>query len=338
MNNYRRFVLSTFLFAVPFIIILISYFILDPFKALYHYDNYYPKIERGPELNKDMVTTSYFLQQQDSMNFNSFILGNSRSFAFETKEWQKHLSQDAVCFHFSAYGESLYGVSKKVSFLYKKATLKNVLIVWDSDLLAMDYPEYSRVLHMVTPSIDNGSWYKWHKCFLTGYLTPKMCSSFLLTKILGRVTPLTENVIGIRAANYEDRFGNLTYQNMEKKIKDGIYYTPELIKLFQERDSVDITVAHYKPQVITTENHKNLLYEIKKAFESSNTAYKIVISPMWDAQHINPSDKKILEDIFGKEYIYDYSGYNSYTQDWHNYYERMHYRVGVANDIMNKIY
>lgn len=123
-----------------------------------------------------------------------------------------------------------------------------------------------------------------------------------------------------------------------EKIKDGIYYTPELIKLFQERDSVDITVAHYKPQVITSENHKRLLYEIKKAFESSNTSYKIVISPMWDALHINPQDKKILQDIFGKEYIYDYSGYNSYTQDWQNYYERMHYRVGVANDIMNKIY
>ena len=91
------------------------------------------------------------------------------------------------------------------------------------------------------------------------------------------------------------------------------------------------------PPPLTAEEKKQLL-AIKKIFEKHNTRYKVVISPIYNQVPMEKEQIELLEQIFGKEYIYNFSGKNQFTEPLHNFYETSHYRPHVANEIMKKIY
>lgn len=69
-----------------------------------------------------------------------------------------------------------------------------------------------------------------------------------------------------------------------------------------------------------------------------HTVYKVVINPLYDQNKINSRDLATLKDIFGSDNVYDFSGVNWITSDYHNYYEESHYRPHVAKWILGKIY
>ncbi|MEG2479981.1 MAG: hypothetical protein RSA50_06885, partial [Mucinivorans sp.] len=50
------------------------------------------------------------------------------------------------------------------------------------------------------------------------------------------------------------------------------------------------------------------------------------------------ADKQIIDYIFGQNNVFDFSGINSFTKDYHNYYEDSHYRPHVAKAIIDTIY
>ena len=81
-----------------------------------------------------------------------------------------------------------------------------------------------------------------------------------------------------------------------------------------------------------------LLKSIKAVFEKDKTNYEIVISPVYDQQRLNTKDLNQLQEIFGKEYVHDFSGKNSITDNVYNYYETSHYLPSVADTIMKIIY
>ena len=139
---------------------------------------------------------------------------------------------------------------------------------------------------------------------------------------------------------YTDERGESHYIGKEWAIIcDPEYYYKNLAKQhieyyrFKQRDSIE----HIDNQILHAE-HIELLSQIHELFVDGNTNYKIVVSPLYDQIKLNPTDKSILDSIFGAENVYDYSGINKYTQDSLNYYESSHYRPRVASQIMNEIY
>ncbi len=56
------------------------------------------------------------------------------------------------------------------------------------------------------------------------------------------------------------------------------------------------------------------------------------------AKNYLPDDREILQGIFGKENVYDFSGINEFTEDYHNYYEAGHYRPLLGNKLLERIY
>ncbi|MCX6296671.1 MAG: hypothetical protein NTX97_11510, partial [Bacteroidetes bacterium] len=72
--------------------------------------------------------------------------------------------------------------------------------------------------------------------------------------------------------------------------------------------------------------------------KSHNTQYKIVISPLYNQEKLDPGDLNYLVNLFGGENVFDFSGINFITNDFHNYYETSHYRPFVCDYILNIIY
>ncbi len=81
-----------------------------------------------------------------------------------------------------------------------------------------------------------------------------------------------------------------------------------------------------------------LLRNMKKIFDQQHTQYRIVISPLYDQVKLSSRDVTVLQNIFGSENVFDFSGINTITADMHNYYEGSHYRPHVARQIMDSIY
>src|SRR5687767_13137701 len=92
----RLFLKKLFSFAliasIPLLVLLAGYIYYDPFKVLKHYDEY-AYFQPGPHVipNRDFINTAIYLNNGEKEKYNSFVFGSSRTSAFTSTSWKKHL-------------------------------------------------------------------------------------------------------------------------------------------------------------------------------------------------------------------------------------------------------
>jgi hypothetical protein len=324
-------------FLSPFIFLLLLYITLDPFKVIRKYDRYYSDGIDVVALDQDYVSTSTFENNYPLYNYNSFIFGNSRSIFYEIADWKCHIDSNSNCFHFDASGESLYGIYKKIKYLDSiNVDIKNVLFITDYATLNQVTPRNGH-LYMISPQLEN---YKnilsFHMSFIEAFFIPKFMIPYLDYKISGKVKPYMKKggLRDDRPMHYELKTNEISFPRFEKLIEKGEYYTPERMKVFNNRDT---THQKFSPIVIL-DKQKQLLQKINDIFKKHKTDFKIIINPLYNHRKLNKSDLAYLYSLFGEERVFDFSGINGITNDFHNYYEASHYRPHVARQIMNEIY
>jgi hypothetical protein len=328
------FLIKAGILAAPLIILLVSYVCLDPFKVLRKYDSY---LESGGEahvaLNAGYVSVETFLRNYPKIKYDSIIFGNSRSRFYPVADWKKYITA-TECFHFDAAGESLYGIYKKFEFLQKNnIQLKNVLIIMDSFLLEQ-VVDNERYLNKQHPLLSSESPFSFQLRFLKTYLNAKFLVPYLDLKIRGKMRPYMTEVLSDTSFLYNAITNEVTYDAFEKMIERNRddYYLPRK-NMFPPQDSVE----KYSKAVIGDKQKEQLLY-IKDQLDKNKTSYRIVISPLYYQKKINAKDLKILNEIFGKDYVFDFSGKNEITSTIYNYYESSHYRPHVSKWILRRIY
>ena len=89
---------------------------------------------------------------------------------------------------------------------------------------------------------------------------------------------------------------------------------------------------------VISDKASSMLSEMKAIFDRRGTDYRVIISPLYDRRKLNEADANAMRRIFGAELVFDYSGVNEFTTDFHNYYEESHYRPQVAREILKRIY
>lgn len=326
----KRFLISIGLFCLPFLILLIPYLITDPFKVLYHYDMYYKdKKPLGVILNRDYISTSTFRNFYPQEKFDSYILGNSRSGFYEVADWQTHIGQDTKPFHFDASNETLYGIYKKILYIDNKASIKNALIVLDYSTLSQIEPINTHIFY-ISPELENNkNIVGFHVASIRAFFT----SEFLIPYFNYKTTGVMSSPLDERPVYYEHASNEIKFTSLEKEITEGTFYTPEKVTtIFKRKDYTDsVSVPVIK------ETQYEMLSKIKEVFDRQHTNYKIIINPLYDQIKLNPKDIEILSTIFDNK-VYDFSGKNRITDDYHNYYEASHYRPHVAAEIMRIIY
>ena len=69
-----------------------------------------------------------------------------------------------------------------------------------------------------------------------------------------------------------------------------------------------------------------------------HTKVKIVLSPNFDRNKVNPKDVKYLKSLFGVKNVHDFSGKNIITENVGNYYEDKHFKPYLANSLLEQLY
>lgn len=322
----KKFILESIAVISPFIIIISAYIIYDPFRVIWEYDDY---IEKG---SGNAAYTSYkILTREDSIPFNSFIVGSSRSNNWPWKEWEKYLDSTACAFHLNQNGDGVLRALERIQFVYNHVErVQNILLIVDREwLIQTDHPDNIQFRNpwQMRPKKDYFDFQL--AAFKFFFFEEGFKKHFHIGRDYKYVLPFYRDErnephsIGKEwAITCDPKF---YYENMAFQHKDGYK--------FMKRDSVEQV-----DEQIISEECIALLSQIHQLFEEGQTDYKMVVSPMYNQIKLNPIDKAILDSIFGAENVFDYSGINKYTADSLNYYEASHYRPHVATEILEEIY
>ena len=330
--SFGKYSIKLILFLSPFLLILISYFIMNPFRVLYAYHPTY--ISTDGHFNRDYMSTETYLKNRGRFHFNSFIFGNSKTLAFQCEDWKQHLNPDAIPYHYDASAESIFGIYHKLKFIDKlHDSINNVIILMDNTVL-LDTVESSGALFLHHPATIDGSWAKFQLAFITTYFSKAFFLKNLDFQLFKKYRSYMNAAVDPRDIRYDTINNNYYLYGQEVEFqKNPDAYLKNNKKRFKSRGN-----TYMEHESAIQAGQLNLLKKTKALLDKHHTHYQIIVSPIFDQVCFNKKDLKILEDIFGKEYVHDYSGINKYTKDIHNFYESAHYRPVVAHDIMDNIY
>ena len=333
MRACFRLLLKLAVLSLPLNFFLATYVWYDPFRVLYHYDDYYQGHDVG--LDRDFVSTEVFLRQVDRYHYDSFIFGNSRTMAFLTSDWSP-LIGSPVAFHFDASMESLFGIVGKVRLVEQKGLpLRNALILLDVSILAGTTDRYDEHLYVKHPAVSGNGWLPFQLAFVKSYLSPKFCLPFLAKKLLGRQIPGFPSPF---RAEVPEQMDPVTNDIRVPKLEQRIAADPEAYyRGWDAKYPPDQKDSKTSPPVIC-DAAKELLGDLREAFARQGTNYRIVINPLWNKRQLHPADLGVLKSIFGKDRVFDFSGVNHITSDKLNYYEDSHYRPHIGREILSRIY
>lgn len=328
-KTFALFLLKCVLLILPFLALLGLYFYDDPFEVLHEYKTYY----KSPvAVNEGFVGWQYYRMQRDSVKYNSFLLGNSCTMAFQAKDWEKHLPGGRAI--------RLYGSAERLGNIYWKVraldavqdSIKNVLILLDYATLKQTQVANisTQVLH---PEISGQNNWEFQMCFLQTFFNPDFCVPYVDFRLFRQYRRYMRGVINDHAVE-RNCVSNDVYNPREKEIAAlGESYWERHKKEFPARD----TIQKVTPPIIMKKQY-DMLSEMRDIFVKRGTNYKILINPKYNQVKLNPDDLKQLQEIFGKENVFDFSGINEYTADIHNYYEKGHYRPQLGRKMLDVIY
>ncbi|MDD2964839.1 MAG: hypothetical protein PHQ65_10725 [Bacteroidales bacterium] len=308
-----------------------GYVINDPFEVLRP-----PRDFSHPAVvpNRDFISTTIFLRQNPTQQYDSFIFGSSRTMGFKPSHWQKFLPDGAKVFMFDASQESVYGISTKLEWLDRNGVeIKNVLIVLCRDYSFANTTNHKGHLFIKHPATsgENPLWF--HVSFFRAYTSPRFLAAFYGYKLIGGYRPFMRGYIEQKDITYDTLTNetNIVDQELEITTRPDQYYAKRA-KVFYNR-AAETT----DPMPRITPEAKKHLETIARILQKHQTNYRVVMSPLYEQIKLNPADANILKQTFGNRF-FDFTGANTFTNDKHNYYETNHFRPKVGDSIMRVMY
>ncbi len=326
LKRVRLFSLVGIVLLLP---ILVSYVYFDPFKVIKNYTDYsYSYIAT----NRDVISTTMFIRNYPKYHYNSFILGSSRTMGFKPKTWQKYLTNKDTTFMFDASGETIFGIYTKLKYLDEmEIKINNVLIILCRTSTFLE----NKTMHLFVkhPAVSKESHLFFQMQFFKAYLNPKFLFYLYTYKISKTYTPAMEGYIENRKITYDTLTNEISIIDQEAEITNfpAEYYAKRK-DIFYAR-----TKEKIDPVPRINKEYLWMLKEIKEILRKNKTSFKVVLSPLYEQIKFNPTDLKLLKEVFGDN-LYDFTGKNAFTDNQTNYYETNHFRPIVGDSIFKVIY
>ncbi|MDR1861123.1 MAG: hypothetical protein LBR06_09420 [Bacteroidales bacterium] len=336
----KKFLLKITIFAIPlavwFGITIAAYLLIDPFKVLYKYDNFYAGKYIG-DLNRDYVSTENYIRHRDSANYNSFIFGSSRVYmGFKPSIWKKYLPENAQPYSFDAYSESVYGIWSKVKFLDKTdATISNALIVLCHGPAFRTEKNSTGYLFRKHPALSGENWLSFQYTVFQPFLHPKKAYSYIDLWLTGRYKNYMKFFIPPPSPLdiYDPVTNERFFNTQEKNIRENPDYINNPAVFYDRPDT-----EHVDEIRRIKRRHAEMLQEIRTILDKRHTDYRVIISPLYEQIRLNPDDLQLLHEIFGADKVTDFTGKNAFSDNKRNYYEPHHFRSQPVDSLLKTVY
>lgn len=315
---------------LPFLLVLFSFVFIDPFGVIHNQTPRY-------ETSSDYETTRLYLRNTENTKYNAFIFGNSKTLAFTSDDWKKHIN-NGVFYKFGAPGESIFNIYNKTKLITQNGDrLDHVIMVLDAAMIknVANTNEYLQgPVYKHHPYTQDESWLTFYSAFFNYYLT-----DFFFLKVLKDCfkPPLTvsqkQDFLKTKK-DFNPQTNEFCLSDLENEIRNKGFaeYYQNHLKEFNNGAKSRPSVKNLDPTDI------NYLSEIKKIFEEQRTDYNIIIGPVRNGIKFPEKATNALQVIFGKENIYDFSDYKKITGDSSYFYEWQHYRPVAGALMLDEIY
>lgn len=310
---------------IPFLIIFSLYWITDPFKI-----NHPFSLDHISTVNREYLSMELFIKQYPHYKYNSFIFGSSRGGGINSYHWKQlldksHTQKDTISqFLFQAWSESITGIYQKINYLDKnQIPINNALVLIDISMFCktQDHKSAMDVKHYM---LSGHSKFNYQWVFIQAYMEKP-------DKVISSIVELWKhpdnNINFDTISNDWDKEDQ--YQTEKEPDKN---YT-----LDKSRFKDHVSEEQFSPKEITS-GYIPILNDIKQIFDYNKTYYKIIITPDYNQVHMNMEDLEILEKIFGKENVYNFSGKNYITDDKFNFSDPNHFDLITGWQMLNEIY
>lgn len=328
----KRFAVRMLIFLSPVFALMLFYVVTDPFKIIYHYPQYLHSGRDNYVIPNRDYSTIENLKNQGIGNYDSYMLGSSRCMFFPIKKWSEYINSSNV-YHMNSFGESLYGIEKKVAYLCnEKAEIKNILLVMDKSVLGKidNDSGHIAIKHPVT---TGESWLAFHGEFIRQFVNKDFLVAYFDQLLTGKVNRFSR-VLSDYNLTYIPKTNELRIASMDsaRRVDKYAYYRdPKLVFKRQGNDEKTGDPIIYDDQ-------KRLLISIKNNLAACGVKPKIIINPQYDMMRLNPKDIVYLDSLFGKENVHDFSGKNDITINRIHYYEQLHFLPYVGGYLLQRVY
>lgn len=326
-HYYKRLLL----FLVPFIICFLVYVITDPFMIIYHYDDFNKRT--FIQKNRDYISTEMLITNSKKYTYDSFILGSSTSLSFAPSIWKDFIDTDNHVYTFDASGENIVGIWSKIKYLESNGyQLRNVLIVIENNSFGPfinDVP-----IFMKHPEVyPSPRFFFQYASFLNG-VELKFVTALAIHLVCDRFYPFMNDILVTSSYHYDTITNEFYNTGLWDAIKrDSIGFYEKRAGTFPLRSGVfaeDIRSI--------SDQHEAMLEEIRNVFDDQGTSYRIVISPSLKQISFNKNDLSILKNIFGDEYVFDFTGINEFSESIADYTDETHFKRYLAKRMLEITY
>lgn len=330
----KRFLKRIVLFiGVPLVVLLAVYLVTDPYKTLRPFS-----LDYFVETNREYISTELFLRNDPKYHYNSFVFGSSRCCGINTYHWKHYLPEGARPYLFQAWGETLTGIAQKINYLDRNGNaIDHAMVLLDvpSSLGPEQLPK--TVLSIKNYRFSGQPRWAYQARSFYGFVQKP---SQWISAIGNFVDPPVNVAFFDTITNDWDannREADLSRQPEKPCLKDC---SPKVKSVFfkQIEGKTDADLRESEPLI--NEVLLTLLKQIKSVFDKHHTDYRIVITPAYCYANpsLNRGDRRILEDLFGVDRVYDYSGKNDLTVDYDNFSDPNHFGLCVGWQIIEDIY
>lgn len=318
---------------LPMMLLVADYIITDPFKMLRPFS-----LDHCSELNRDYLSSELFLRNDSIYHYNSFIFGSSRCCGLNSYHWRHYLPEGSRQFLFQAWGETLTGMVQKMDYIDSNGNdINNVILLLDipgtfrEKQLSQDIPVIKDY------RFSGQSQLAFHASLFRGFIQRPSFWVSSFVQWMGQATTCfpADTVTNdwdnsckdwdVRKQPVRDSLSNCTAKTKAAFLLTANHHT-----------EADLKVS----EPLITKAFLQQLLHIKAIFERHHTKYKVIVSPAYCYAHpeINRTDLVMLQVVFGKENVFDYSGKNDITVDCYNFSDPEHFGASVGWQILEDIY
>lgn len=321
------------LIVVPILVVLGIYVVTDPFRILKPFSLHY-----FDTTNRDYLSSELFIRNYPKYHYDSYVFGSSKCYCINTYHWLKYLPENSRQYMFQAWSETLTGIEQKISYIDEHGLdLNNVLILIDIPDTFSDDQLPTKAKSIKDFRISGQPELSYQATQFWNYLQkPSFWYKSVIREMKGTKPKIHFDTIS------NDWFGFLARVNLDVKPPiDSLSRCSETVReTFLNEIATKTDADLQESQKLIDDSFERQLLHIKAIFDKHGTDYEIVITPAYCYTHpcINRQDLKLLQDIFGEERIFDYSGKNELTTNCYNFFDPLHFDFSVGWRIIEDIY
>jgi len=321
------------LLLIPLLLLAGVFFVTDPYKTLHPFSLTY-----FDYTNRDYLSSELFVRNYPVYLYDSYVFGSSRCGGVNTYQWLTYLPEGASQFLFQAWGETIKGIDQKVTYIDEhQYPLENALVLLDIPLTFSDPQLPHEAMSIKDPRFSHQP--RWIFQLVLFYNFIQKPSEW--KRAIGKWWSSAPPRITFDPISNDWEQGNKQMDLSHPPKKDNMRNLSRKAKAVFMKDFVQNPfVSLPARESVIDASKKGILDHIKEVFDRNGTDYRIVVTPAYGYKYpaITEDDLLILQSVFGKENVFDFSGRQDITLDESNFSDPNHFGLNVGWQILEEVY